>query len=61
MMRHETLVQALVNSRLDYGNALLHNIPSGTAQLYISDLIQMYITVRMLRYESHSLLTYQTM
>jgi len=107
----KTLVQALIISRLDYGNALLYNIPlsltnclhrvkncaarlvtqtrkkehitpiwfqlhwfpvrfrslyknlfitfnvlSGTAPVYLSDLIGKYIPVRMLRSESYSLL-----
>jgi len=106
-----TLVQALVISRLDYGNALLYNIPlsptnrlqwvhncaarlvtrtrkrehitpvlfqfhwlpvrsrslykvlfltfkvlNGTAPVYLSDLIEKYIPVRMLRSETCSLL-----
>ena len=107
----KTLVQALIISRLDYGNALLYNIPlsltnrlqgvqkcagrlvtrtrkrehitpvlfqlhwlpvrfrslykilfltfkvlNGTAPVYLSDLIEKYIPVRMLRSESYSLL-----
>ena len=89
------LVQALIISRLDYGNPLLYNIPlsltnrksehikpvlfqlnwlpvrfrslykllfltfkvmNGTAPVYLSDQIGKKIPVRMLRYESYSLL-----
>ena len=107
----KTLVQALISSRLDYGNALLYhyNIPlcltnrlqrvqncvahlvtrthkrehitpvlfqlhwlpvlfiseykilfltfkvmNGTVPVYLSDLIEIYIPIRMLRYESNS-------
>jgi len=65
----KTLVQALIISRLDNGNALLYNfrsltsilfhtfkILSGTTPLHVSDLTQKYIRVRMLRSESYSLL-----
>ena len=108
---YKTLVQSLIISRLDYGNALLYNIPlsltnclqrvhncavrlvtgthnrehrtpvlfqlhwlpvrfrslykimfltfkvlNGTAPVYLSDLIEKYILVGMLRSESYSLL-----
>jgi len=111
MIRHARLVQALIISRLGYGNALIYNNPlsltnrlhrvqncatclvtrtckrehitpvlfqlhwlpicfrslykilfltfkviNGIASVYLSDLIEKYIPVRMLRSESYSLL-----